>query len=546
MTDISRRKLFAAGAAGAAGLAAGAATVATTPAAAQTAPAAQDDAVEEVVVTGSRVVSNGNQAPTPVTVVATERLLQTTPTNIPDALNRLPQFAAQPATRNIGNSQGNATGSFLNLRRFGSNRNLVLFDGSRVPPTANSGAVDTNVIPQSLIQRVEIVTGGASAVYGSDAMSGVVNFKTRSNFTGIQLDAQYGNAFKMDRATRDINLTAGGRFADDKGFGVLSLGYTDREALSGADRKFYERGTLSSFLGYGAYAPAATNLPSQAAVNAIFATKYGVTTAVSRSNPIGTNDDQTLFTLTGAQNYRGRTTGDYVIDAGNVRYPYAISRDILNSIKRRSLYSKFTYDFTENLQGYMQVLYTNAETSSNGGTSLTQFGTLPTIPLTNPFIPADLRTILASRPNPTAAFDFNGRYVGLPVKMNLDRNTTYQFLFGIKGTLPVKDWAWDLYASADRTEGNYTTSRGVLLDRVQSVFNSTTGGADLCTGGYNPFGDANARKVSQSCIDYLTANINSNEVVKQHVVEGSITGTLFALAAGLMWVSMRQFRRVSW
>jgi len=363
-------------------------------------------------------------------------------------------------------------------------------------------------------------------------MSGVVNFKTRTNFTGIQLDAQYGNAFKMDRATRDINLTVGGRFADDKGWGVLSLGYTDREALSGADRKFYERGTLSSFLGYGAYAPAANNLPTQAAVNSVFVTKYGVTSAVSRSNPIGFNDDQTLFTVTGALNYRGRTAGDYVIDAGNVRYPYAISRDILNSIKRRSLYSKFTYDFTDDLQGYMQVLYTNAETSSNGGTTLTQFGVLPTIPLTNPFIPADLRTILASRPNPTAPFDFNGRYVGLPVKMNLDRNTTYQFLFGIRGSLPIKDWTWDLYASTDRTEGNYTTSRGVLRDRVQAAFNSATGGADLCTGGYNPFGDANARKVSQSCIDYLTANINSNEVVKQHVVEGSITGTLFALPAG--------------
>src|SRR5690606_5953733 len=132
--------------------------------------------IESVVVTGSRVVTDGNQAPTPVTVLAAEQLLQTTPSNIPDALNRLPQFAGQTAQRNIQNAQSNATGSFLNLRRFGSNRNLILIDGSRVPPTAASGAVDTNVIPQSLVQRVEIVTGGASAVYGSDAVTGVINF----------------------------------------------------------------------------------------------------------------------------------------------------------------------------------------------------------------------------------------------------------------------------------------------------------------------------------------------------------------------------------
>lgn len=502
-----------------------------TTAQAQNAPAGQPAAVDEVVVTGSRIARRDFVATSPIVTQSVETLQQTGNVTVEKSLQQLPQFGGGAGEGSVSVGGGGGGRATLNLRSLGAVRNLVLLDGRRLPPSGVLGEVDVNNIPQSMIAGVETITGGASAIYGSDAMSGVVNFKTRTNFTGIQLDAQYGNAFKMDRATRDINLTVGGRFADDRGSGVLSLGYTDREALGGKDRKFYERGTLSSFLGYGAYAPSASNLPTQAAVAALFA-NYGVTNTVSRSNPFGFNDNGTLFTLTGAQNYQGRTSGDYLIDAGNVRYPYAISRDITNAIKRRSLFSKFTYDFTEDLQGYAQVLYTNAETTSNGGTSLTQFGTLPSIPITNPFIPADLKTLLASRPNPNAPFDFNGRYVGLPVKMNLDRNTTYQFLFGIKGSLPVKDWTWDIYASADRTEGNYTTSRGVLLDRVQAAFNSPTGGANLCAGGYNPFGDANARKVSQSCIDYLTANINSNEVVRQHVVEASMQGTLFALPAG--------------
>src|SRR5690606_25585233 len=107
-----------------------------------------DQDVRDIVVTGSRVVSNGNLAPTPVTVLPTEQLLQTAPSNIPDALNRLPQFAAQVGVRNIGNAGGNSTGNYLSLRQFGSNRNLILLDGNRVPPTAANGAVDTNVIPQ--------------------------------------------------------------------------------------------------------------------------------------------------------------------------------------------------------------------------------------------------------------------------------------------------------------------------------------------------------------------------------------------------------------
>ena len=170
------------------------------------APAAQ---VEEVVVTGSRVIANGNQAPTPVTVLATEKLLETTPTNIGDALNRLPQFAAQTSVRNIGSAGGNNVGNYLNLRRFGTQRNLILVDGSRVPPTASSGAVDTNIIPQSLVQRVEIVTGGASAVYGSDAVTGVVNFVIDRNFNGLKFNSQYGVSTYGDTPNWRVGGAAG-------------------------------------------------------------------------------------------------------------------------------------------------------------------------------------------------------------------------------------------------------------------------------------------------------------------------------------------------
>jgi outer membrane receptor protein involved in Fe transport len=507
------------------------ALIIAAPAFAQAPAPAGGAEVEEVVVTGSRIARRDFVATSPIVTQSVEALQQTGNVTVERSLQQLPQFAGGQGEGSVNVGGGGSGRATLNLRSLGDTRNLVLLDGRRLPPSSVLGQVDVNNIPQAVLNGVETITGGASAVYGSDAMSGVVNFKTRTNFTGIQLDAQYGNAFEMDRQTRDISLTVGGPFADDRGSALLALGYTDREALAGKDRKFYERGTLSSFLGYGAYAPSASNLPSQAAVNALFA-RYGVTGSVSRSNPFGFNDNGSLFTLTGAQNYQGRTTGDYVIELGNVRYPYALSRDITNAIKRRSLFTKADYKLTDTITGYAQVLYVNSETTANAGTSLTQFGTLPSIPLTNPFIPADLRTLLASRPNPTAAFDFNGRYVGLPVKNTIDRWNTYQFLFGVKGELPIKDWTWDLYASADRSEGSNTVSRGVLLDRVQAVFNSPTGGANLCTGGYNPFGDANARKVSQSCIDYLTANINSNELIRQHVVEGSMQGSIMALPAG--------------
>ncbi len=123
--------------------------------------------LEEVRVTGSRVITDGTQSPTPLTVVASDQLLAVTPSNLADGLNKLPQFSGSQGQAFIQNASSNSTGNFLNLRSLGVQRTLVLFDGDRMPPTAANGTVDVNTLPQMLVQRVDVVTGGASAVYGS-------------------------------------------------------------------------------------------------------------------------------------------------------------------------------------------------------------------------------------------------------------------------------------------------------------------------------------------------------------------------------------------
>src|SRR6202035_4719746 len=169
------------------------AMVVSASASAQSAPGDAGQELQEIKVTGSRVISNGNDSPTPVTLVTTEQLTATTPTNLADALNNLPVFSGS-----LGPSQArsstfdNTGGNYLNLRGLGSVRNLILLDGHRVPPTTSAGTVDINFLPQMLVQRVDVVTGGASAVYGSDAVSGVVNFVLDHKFTGLKAEAQTG------------------------------------------------------------------------------------------------------------------------------------------------------------------------------------------------------------------------------------------------------------------------------------------------------------------------------------------------------------------
>jgi outer membrane receptor protein involved in Fe transport len=168
-----------------------------------------DTSAETVVVTGSRVISDVANSPTPVTIVSTQQLLTTTPTNIADGLNKLPVFQGSNSERNSSSGGGNSSGNFLNLRNFGQNRTLVLLDGMRLPPSNQGGSVDVSVLPQTLMSRVDVVTAGASSVYGSDAVTGVVNFVLDKNFNGVKYNLNSGISMYTDGLKYKAELAAG-------------------------------------------------------------------------------------------------------------------------------------------------------------------------------------------------------------------------------------------------------------------------------------------------------------------------------------------------
>jgi len=166
-------------------------------------------AAEIVVVTGSRVIQDAASSPTPLVVMSTARLQATTPGSLPDALNKLPIFQGSATRRNAGGASANNGGEFLNLRAFGQQRTLVLLDNMRVPASNANGSVDVSTLPQMLITRVEVVTGGASAVYGSDAITGVVNFILDKNFTGVKYHFNTGISDYGDGLSYQAGMAAG-------------------------------------------------------------------------------------------------------------------------------------------------------------------------------------------------------------------------------------------------------------------------------------------------------------------------------------------------
>lgn len=184
--------------------------------------AQQQDNVEAVTVTGSRVISDITLSPTPLTVVTAEQLSATTPTNIPDGLNKLPDFIGGATPRTQGNGSTNNGGNTLNLRNLGVSRTLVLLDGQRVAPSNQNGTVNVDALPQMLVSRVDVVTGGASAVYGSDAVAGVVNFVLDKNFNGFKYDFNAGISKYGDAAEEKIGLAWGTELFGGRGHYELS------------------------------------------------------------------------------------------------------------------------------------------------------------------------------------------------------------------------------------------------------------------------------------------------------------------------------------
>lgn len=499
--------------------------------------AAQDKAAEapvdarEIVVTGSLIQRPNNTAVSPIVSVGEAALKETGQVNLQDALNQFPSFT----TAGNANTGGQGTGgrASINLHGLGTNRNLVLLDGKRLPLSDINGNVDINILPESIMGGVDVITGGASAIYGSDAISGVVNFKTLRAFDGVRLDAQNSISERGDGYKFNGSLAFGTGFAEDRGHVIAAFSYAQQDAVNGSSRDFFFDKTPSSFIGTGTFVPSATNAPTVDAVSGVFS-GYGVGGLPNNVNllNLGFNNDGTLFTQTGARNYKGANgTNGYLVVGNNVRMPVGQQIDFANALKRKTAFLKADYDLTPSLTAYGQFMYVDLSVHTASGGSLTQFGTLTTVPVTNPFIPDDLKTILASRPNPNAPFTWNGRYVGVPYK-NWDENyVVEQYMAGLKGDI-ASGWSFDVFASYDQSVHDQQLNDAVIKGRVQTLLNAADGGASICAGGFNPFGDANARSLSDACVNYITKTAFSKEKLAQTQAQLQVNGKLFDLGAG--------------
>lgn len=498
----------------------------------------------QIVVTGSRISRQDYVAESPILSVGPEALAARGPATLDATFNQLPQFAASNA--NSGASPARQGRANANLRGLGIQRTLVLLDGRRTQPSDPLGAIDLNTIAPALIENVEIITGGASAVYGSDAIAGVVNVKLRRKFEGLELDAQYGITDRNDSEGLSLSATIGGNFASGRGNLVASVGYFDRGGTFRGSRPFFENSGIASALLGGAVTSSGTNLPTQAALNAVFA-RYGAGTP-ARNAALGVNPDGTLFTT--AAPVLNLRDSPYVVNENRVGFPLGETIPLQTPITRYNAFARASYEIADDVEAYLQ--FNHVEYSSNysrPGYSAGSVAPLATIPLSNPFVPADLRAIAASRPNPNAPlnFTFSTNRVG---RTNYDfDNQVNEILVGARGKIPSLGWNWDVYGSYGSTITSERSSGFINIAAWRSLVDAPDGGASVCPGGFNPFAQAalDATPGQDRCYNYLNRNLSERTVLKQAVVEASFEGGLFALPAGdVRFAGGASYRRPSY
>ena len=451
--------------------------IAQTTAAADAAPA--DDAT--IVVTGSLITNPNLERSTPVNVTTSEEV-ELRQTNVAEQLLREIPGVVPSVGSAVNNGNGGA--SFVDLRGLGSFRNIVLLDGNRIAPSGLIGRVDLNNIPLAMIERTEVLTGGASTTYGADAVTGVVNFITKRDFSGFEMAASEQITERGDGNVFRVDTTIGANFDDGRGNAVFSIGYQQADPVYQGQRNF-SRFQVDSFS--GANSGSSTTVPS------VFSGTRPLTAAgVPNTDPNTANG--------GNRQIDPATGGARAIYAPFNFNPYNLFQ---TPFERFNIFGQARYEISDAIEVYTRGMF-----SKNTVTTIVApsgvFASPVTINLNNPFLPATLRAQFCARnvapvdpvagrqltyqplydpatctaaANATSTTDPNYR----TVTVNLSRRTTelgpridsfstniFDYRVGFRGNI-TDSINWDLSGGYGESENTQTRKNYVLLSRAQQT-----------------------------------------------------------------------------
>ena len=534
---------------------------------AQESTAAKESAgnVETIVITGSRIQRRDYEANSPILTVDESLLKNSSTAAIETNLTKLPQFHPVQTPTMGGDIQPTATNTpgaaTISLRGLGANRNLVLLDGRRATPSNASQEVDINTIPSMAIERVETITGGASATYGADAVGGVVNFIMRKKFQGFQFDAQMGETGRSDGNEYQIGGIMGANLNDDKGNVMLAFATNRRESSKRLDRPWFVDQMKDPTIGGDEFFPTFSgfdalfgNAPTQASYDAIFgAAAPGAVPAGTRlyfnPGPNGTAFTGFFqsFAPAGTYKFTGDLTGTkWKKDATGLLDQNFQDAYLVLPLQRDNLFTRANYDINDWLGFFAQGLFSKVETRAVQQPSPSVNGWAAFIPVDGRPIPPELASVLASRPNPTDPWrlTYYLDYANRDLRADV---FTYNMQAGLEGKIPSIDWTWEFYGSKGESETTALTTGVASLARFRAVISAPNWGAGFvgnsnpafggfganfatCTSGINPFNKA--APISQDCINAISANLKTRATMRQDIWEANAQGKVVDMPGG--------------
>jgi iron complex outermembrane recepter protein len=527
------------------GLCASAASLGMVSVNAQESGAELNPIVEEIVVTGSRLRrSRDLVSVSPVQTIDLETIQASGNVTLEGTLNKYPQL--KPDNTSTTNQSGGTGVLTANLRGLGAVRTLVLVDGRRFVPADVTGLTDLGTIPDVLIQRVEVVTGGASAVYGSDAIAGAVNFVLRDDFEGVEFRAQYGETERGDGAFKKYDFLLGGNFHDGRGNTTMHASYTERDPVFFGDRAFSRQPLLAD----------ATGKLLPFGVGTIPGGLIGVSAA-----DLDKIQGVDLLNTDGA--CPGPIQGVRFSD-GSIPQPfcrpvdqfnYAPPNYLLRPLERWQVTALGHYDITPSITAYGQAFYTKrdnawqqAPEALNPASPGQEPGTL-LIPGAdvNPLFSEPLRDFFAANrdffdPNDTGVFTV--RNVSWQIAEFGPRNTrsvsdSFNITSGFRGTVPLvgNDWDWDVFYQFARADVNVTQvgrlsrsrlTLGLDVEVVDGVPRCRSGDLLNCV----PVSIFGTDALTDEMVNFLRVSTGQQDQFTRKVAGATIAGDLFSLPAG--------------
>lgn len=506
--------------------------------------AAQEEAI---VVTGSRLVRTDLEAPSPLTVVGEDDIKLSGSVTLENTINKFPQLASGN-TSNVNNGGGSGVLT-ANLRGLGATRTLVLVNGRRFIPANSDGQVDLSSIPDALIKRVEIITGGASAVYGSDAIAGAVNFLLKNDFNGVEASYRYGQTFEDDGASHKVDLTVGTNLDDGRGNVTLSTSYTKRDPIFQSARAF-SRVPLDTI--GGKLVPGGSS--------AIPGTRIGFSSG-DLQKLVGVNLTPS-GNCTVVNGIRFGANGE-VLPYCNPEdaYNYSSFNYLLRPFERFQVSSIARYELGDNVELYGEAYYVNTRNSSQ----LAPDSETPVTPgagsgillipnyATNPGLLPAVRDFFV---NNAALFDPDGtgtatvigagrRYNELGPRQNDYERNSFSLTGGLRGSVPLlgSDWSYDTFVQYQRNRTDSTTRNSVSATRLSQGLDTVLDGNGniVCrnqTLGCVPVNIFGLDTISPEAARFMTPPRSSNDRFERKVAGASLSGVLFELPAGPVAVAL--------